>query len=143
MLKITARLLFLLLDGGVLLSVREHLLANLELANVASFTLVKADGLVSTERLHLTSDRHGLDGGVVGDGEDVSYKLSGSGSFGSSRITSLGLLVALAGEDNELGLVGLEALNVGLETFNRKVGAAVVNGNADGAGQVLVDASFL
>lgn len=47
-------------------------------------------------------------------------------------------LLLRLGEDNQLVLVLLQALNVGLDGLNGGIAAAVVDGNADGQG--LLDA---
>lgn len=52
-------------------------------------------------------------------------------------------LVGLAGEDNQAGLVGLEALDVGREGLLGEVLAAGIDGDADGGGVELGNASGL
>lgn len=51
--------------------------------------------------------------------------------------------LGLAGEDDEAGAVGLEALHVGFEGFFGEVLAAGVDGDADGGCQLAGDAGFL
>ena len=49
----------------------------------------------------------------------------------------------LLGEDDELGLVRLEAGNVGLERLGALVGAAVIDRDADREGRLAGNASLL
>lgn len=65
-----------------------------------------------------------------------SLELSGRG------VASLGL-AGLAREDDELALVELQALHIGLERLGRAVLATVVDGNANSAGVERGDAGFL
>lgn len=53
------------------------------------------------------------------------------GELLSGRVSLLGL-ARLQGEKNKFGLVELKALHIGLESFGRSVGAAVVHSNTDG-----------
>lgn len=63
---------------------------------------------------------------------------------GSVELLGSGLLAALLhGEDDELRLVQLQALNVSLEGPCRLVAAAVVNRDADGGRELTSDASLL
>lgn len=83
------------------------------------------------------------DTGGLGDGEGVGdegdlLKLAGVGL----GLALLGV-VALAGEDDQALLVGLEALDVGGEGLLTDVLATGVDGNADGGGKALGDASLL
>jgi hypothetical protein len=57
-------------------------------------------------------------------------------------ITVLGL-ASLAGEDDQLSLVGLEALNIELKRFLRLVAATVINGDTDCEGLLAVDTGLL
>lgn len=84
------------------------------------------------------------DGGSVrGDGEGgVDGDLGSGGELLLGGITLLGLAEA-AGEEDELRLVGLETLNVGSERRNGAVDAAVVDGDANGAGVGSGDLSSL
>lgn len=53
------------------------------------------------------------------------------------------MLAEFAGEEDEAGLVGLEAVNIGLEGFDGEVLAAGVDGDADGGSELARDTSFL
>ena len=57
-------------------------------------------------------------------------------------VAGLGL-VALAGEDDQAGLVGLEALDVGGEGLLGQVLAAAIDGDTDGGGILTGNASSL
>jgi hypothetical protein len=78
----------------------------------------------------------------LGDGEDSASQLGSSRELGGSRVTSLGL-ASLAGEDNQLGLVSLEALNVELERLLGLVAATVVDRNTDGKSLLAADTGSL
>lgn len=87
----------------------------------------------------------GLEGGAR-DGEGSTLDLSDLSALSGGRVELLGvsLLAALLdGEDNELRLVQLQALNVSLEGPCRLVAAAVVNSDADGGGELAGDTSLL
>jgi len=77
------------------------------------------------------------------DAKEAADVLCGLG--GLLVLGGIGLLglVGLAGEDDEAGLVGLQALNVGSEALLREVLAAAIDGNTDGAGIVLGNTSGL
>lgn len=86
--------------------------------------------------------------GVDGDSGDGNGGLLLEGEEGTSELDSVlevlvGGLGGVLGEDNELLLVGLQASNVGIEGLLRAVLAAVVDGNTDGEGLALADASEL
>ena len=51
--------------------------------------------------------------------------------------------VEFLGEDNQFRFVFLESINVGLETFNRAVLSAVINGDTDSKGLLASDSSSL
>lgn len=53
------------------------------------------------------------------------------------------LLTRAAGEEDQTLAVGLQAGDVGGEGFNREVGTAGVNADADGGGEFAGDAGFL
>lgn len=99
------------------------------------------------------SDSLLVEGVLDGEGSaDVSgvalgLALSGEGSLGSVDLLSgrveLLELAALAGEEDETGLVVLKAVDVGDERLLGVVDTAVVNGDTDGAGELGGDASFL
>ena len=57
-------------------------------------------------------------------------------------VTTLGLAQS-ARENDELAAVFLQALGIGLERFRGSVAAAVIHGNANGLGNLAVDASSL
>lgn len=97
----------------------------------------------------------GLLGGEVLDGESsanvggvaLSLALGGEGSLGGVDIVSgrveLLELTALAGEEDQTGLVVLETVDVGDERLLGVVDTAVVNGDTDGTGELGGDTSFL
>jgi hypothetical protein len=78
----------------------------------------------------------------LSDGEDGAGQLDSGGELGGSRVTGLGL-ASLAGEDNQLGLVSLEALDVELERLLGLVAAAVVNRDTDGESLLAADTGSL
>jgi len=78
----------------------------------------------------------------LGNGEKGTGQLNGGVDISSLSITRLGL-ASLAGEDNQLSLVSLEALNVQLEGLLRLVAATVVNGDTDGESLLAADTSSL
>ncbi len=53
------------------------------------------------------------------------------------------VLAGFAGEENEALAVGFEACDIGTEGFDRKVGAARVDADADRCGEFSGDAGFL
>ena len=71
----------------------------------------------------------------------VAGLLGGLGVL-SGSLAGLGRL-ALAGEEDEAALVGLQALDVGLEGLLGEVLAAWVDADTDGWGKLAGDASFL
>jgi hypothetical protein len=97
----------------------------------------------------------GLLGGGVGDGQDgadvsgvaLGLALSGEGGLGGLDFLSGGVqlleLAALAGEEDEAGLVVLQTGDVGDEGLLGVVDPTVVDGDADGGGELLGDTSFL
>lgn len=97
----------------------------------------------------------GLLGGGVVDGEGsanlgsvaLGLALGGESSLGGVDLVSgrvkLLELTALAGEEDQAGLVVLEAVDVGDERLLGVVDTAVVNGNTDSAGELGGDTSFL
>jgi hypothetical protein len=74
------------------------------------------------------------------NGKNGTLKLRNTRDIGG--ITVLGL-TGLAGEDDQLSLVGLKTLNVKLKRFLRLVAATVVNGDTDGQGNLARDTSLL
>ena len=91
----------------------------------------------------------------VGDGEGradvrgvaLGLALGGKSSLGSVDLVGGGVelleLAALAGEEDEAGLVVLETVDVGSERLLGVVDTAVVNGDTDGTGELNGDTSFL
>lgn len=74
------------------------------------------------------------------NGKNSTLDLGNTRDIGG--ITVLGL-TGLAGEDNQLSLVGLEALNIELKRLLRLVAATVVNRDTNGKGLLAVDTSLL
>lgn len=96
----------------------------------------------------------GLSSGGVGDGEGglntggdaVTLALSDGGLDGLDFLSGgveLLELTALAGEEDQAGLVVLKTGDVGNQGLLRVVGAAVVNRDTDGRSKLLGDTSFL
>lgn len=84
----------------------------------------------------------------LGNGHKEALGLDGGGGrleLGGGGVGDLTLLrlVLLAGEQDHLALVLVEAGNVELQLLLAHGGAAVVNGDADGAGKLGGDASLL
>lgn len=94
--------------------------------------------------LHLVrDDRRGRLDRRAGDREERARVLHGVLGLLGRRVALLGLVDALAREDDELGLVRLEAVHVGLERLDRLVGAAEVDGDAHRKRLLAADASLL
>jgi hypothetical protein len=107
----------------------------------ASFGTGITQLLESVELLLLRLDDTGfLTSNNLLNGKNGTLKLRNTRDIGG--ITVLGL-TGLAGEDDQLSLVGLETLNVKLKRFLRLVAATVVNGDTDGQGLLARDTSFL
>ena len=68
--------------------------------------------------------------------------LPGNDTFTHLTVALLGF-AELLGEEDELGSVLLEALDIGLKGLHRPVLPPVVNRDADGGGKLLVDSSSL
>lgn len=90
-----------------------------------------------------------VDGEGSADVRDVAlgFAVGGEGGLGgvdfvSGRVELLEL-AALAGEEDQTGLVVLQAGDIGDQRFLGVVGAAVVDGNTDGGGEFLGNAGFL
>ena len=131
-----------LLGGLLLLGLALALGADADEAGVGARD---AEGAEGTKVLLLGRDGARLleDGRALGDGErggDVLDALRVLGRVG--RVAGLDL-AGLLGEDDEAGLVGLEALDVELERLLRLVAAAVVDGDADREGLLGADAGLL
>jgi len=102
-------------------------------------------GLEGAEGLHVLSDDLSTNQsvGVISERNDLLVGvLSGGLELGLGRVT-LARLGVLAGEEDQLRLVGLEAIDVGLERLGATVLAAVINGNADGLGKSARDTGLL
>lgn len=103
-------------------------------------TLDLGDGLLGESVL----DR---EGSADVSGVALGLALRGEGGLGGvdllSRRVELLELTALAGEEDETGLVVLKAVDVGDERLLGVVDTAVVNGDTDGAGELGGDTSFL
>ena len=89
-----------------------------------------------------------LDGeGTTDTGGEALGLALGESSLGSVDLLSgrvkLLELTALAGEEDQASLVVLEASNIGDERLLGVVDTAVVNGDTDGASELLGDTSFL
>lgn len=88
-----------------------------------------------------------LEDGLLAEGV-LNWEDSGKGLLRSSldllcgRVTSLWLL-SLAWEEDELRLVSLQALDVGLESLDVDVLAAVVDGNTDCTSELLWNTGLL
>eukprot|EP00750_Incisomonas_marina_P025806 INCI5694.1.p1 GENE.INCI5694.1~~INCI5694.1.p1 ORF type:complete len:239 (-),score=57.88 INCI5694.1:31-747(-) len=112
-------------------------------ADVAGGGALSAELVEGDEVLELLGDLHALNGSdVLLDGLENASELRGSGDVLSGGVALLGLALA-AGEDNKVSDVVLQALDVGLESLDAAVHAAVVDGDADAAGLALVDAGSL
>jgi len=101
--------------------------------------------LEGAEGLHLIGDDLSTNQsvGVARNGDDLLVSVLSGGlelSLGGIALARLGVL---AGEEDELGLVGLEAVHVGLERLGAAILAAVINGNADGHGKSAGDTGLL
>ena len=81
-----------------------------------------------------------LDRSSLFNGENGTLNLGDTLDIGG--IAVLGL-TSLAGEDNQLSLVGLEALNVKFKGLLRLVAATVINGDTDCESLFAVDAGLL
>lgn len=97
-----------------------------------------------TELLQLLRDRHKLHGLLpLRQGLDGARLLHSRAALRRGAVAGLGLLDSAHGEDDELGLVLLQALHVRLQGFHGQVGAAVVDGDPDRLGVALSDARLL
>lgn len=131
---------FLLLGVGSLLLLLGN--AGLDLASSTVGATSLAEGLESAELLLLRGDGTGLLGlGTGGQGKD-GLNLANSLDVGEVDLLVLVLLGQL-GQDDETGLVSLDALNVELEALLGLVAATVVDGDTDGAGVLLAEAGSL
>ena len=146
----------LFLGGRLLISLGlGTLLADTLVAGLATGITKTAVGSLLTLGEVVTLDlSNGLLGAGVLNGEggtdtgDEALRLALSkGGLGSVDLLSgrvkLLELTALAGEENQASLVVLEAGNIGDERLLRVVDTAVVNGDTDGASELLGDTSFL
>lgn len=147
----------LLLRSSSLLSLRlGTLLARTDETSItASETQLAVGSLVALGHVVALDVGDGLLGEGVADGHsggEVSgvaggLAVSGEGSLGLVDLVGGGVelleLAALAGEEDETGLVVLQAGDVGDQRLLGVVVAAVVDGNADGGSQLLGDAGLL
>ncbi|GMR51734.1 hypothetical protein PMAYCL1PPCAC_21929, partial [Pristionchus mayeri] len=78
----------------------------------------------------------------LGEGKDGSAELGGDLELFGGAVSLLGG-GELLGEEDELGLVSLQALDVGLKRLEGLVGPAVIDRDSDSAGLGLVDAGLL
>jgi hypothetical protein len=98
---------------------------------------------VSIDVLLLSSDGTGLDSrSSLLNREESGAELDSTGNFSSFRVALLGL-TGLAGEDNKLSLVSLQALDVKLERLVGLVATTVVNSNTNGASFLAANTSLL
>lgn len=121
----------------------------------ASVTEVSVGSLLTLGQAVTLDLGDGLLRSEVGDGEGradvrgvaLGLALGGKSSLGSVDLVGGGVelleLAALAGEEDEAGLVVLETVNVGSERLLGVVDTAVVNGDTDGTGELNRDTSFL
>merc|ERR1719452_385236 len=102
-----------------------------------------ANGLEGLELLQVVGHLHGtspLDDWL--DGHDCSGQLNSLGKLLSGGI-SLAWLLGVQGEQDQLGLVLLQALGVQLEGLHALVPAAVINGDSNGLRVLLAQTSSL
>lgn len=103
-------------------------------------TLDLGDSLLSREVL----DR---EGGTDAGGVTVGLALGGESSLGSvdlvGRRVKLLELTTLAGEEDQTSLVVLETSDIGGKRLLGVVDTAVIDGDANGRGELLGDTSFL
>lgn len=146
----------LFLGSGLVVSLdASALLASTLVAGLGASLTETAVGSLLTLGKSVTLDLgDGLGGSDVLDGEagvnagdDAVTLALGNGSLGGLDVlggrVELLELTALAGEEDEAGLVVLETGNVGDEGLLGVVGTAVVNRDTDGGSKLLGDTSFL
>lgn len=85
---------------------------------------------------------------ALAEGDDGKGRSKGRHGLGLGEVdvlavTGLGVLGALAGEDDQSGLVGLEAGDIGGQGLFAEVLATVVDGDTDGGGHEAGDTGFL
>lgn len=122
---------------GALLADTNELGVGASLAESAESTTLDVGGELGLVDLLEAGDDGGLDAESGGDALD--------GLAGLLVLGGIGLLglVGLAGEDDEAGLVGLQALDIGGKGLLGEVGAAGVDGDTDGGSKELGDTSSL
>lgn len=128
------RLLVLLLLGLLLLLSEAHQ------AGISSGLTKSGVTLGSLELLSDSSESNCL--GLLGQRGDIDIELVGLGDLSGTGVALLNNTSA-AGEDDQSGLVTLEALDVELQGLLTLVGSSVVNRNANSLGELSVDASSL
>lgn len=120
----------------------------------ASVTKSAVDGALGLGEIGTLDLGDGVLLSGVGDGEggvdvgnDTLTLALGKGGLDSLDVLSGGVelleLTALAGEEDQAGLVVLETGNVGDQGLLGVVGAAVVNGDTDGGSELLGDTGLL
>ena len=80
--------------------------------------------------------------GVLHSKDCASHLLSGR-SFFNRRVSLLWLGVSSAREDNKLGLISLQSLDISTKRLSRLVGSASINRNANSACLLCTNTSFL
>jgi hypothetical protein len=131
--------LLLLVSLLLLLGLATSLTNTVKTSNRAGLAVL----LISRVGLLLLSDLASLLlGPDLGHGEERTSQLSGASELSGLSITLLGL-ASLAGEHNQLGLVGLEALSIELKGLLRLVAATVVNRDTNGEGLLATDTGSL
>lgn len=131
------------------------LLATLVAGLAAGVTQLAVGSLLALGEVGALDLSDGLTLVEVVDGEDgtdaggvaLGLALGGESSLGSVDLlggrVKLLELTALAGEEDQAGLVVLETGDIGDERLLGVVDTAVVNGDTDGTGELLGDTSFL
>ena len=109
---------------------------------VASIVTSLSQSHVSRLLLHLRSNGHelGLGSHLLHRHEHTS-ELSGSSHLLSRRISLLRL--GALREQNQLALVSVQSLDVGLESLDGLVHSSVINGNTDRSSLIGVNSSLL
>lgn len=148
---------YLFLGSSSLLSLDPStlLLATLVAGLAAGVTQLAVGGLLALGEVGALDLSDGRTLVEVVDGEDgtdaggvaLGLALGGESSLGSVDLlggrVELLELTALAGEEDQAGLVVLETGDIGDERLLGVVDTAVVNGDTDGTGELLGDGSFL
>ncbi|KAF0724285.1 hypothetical protein Ae201684P_003174 [Aphanomyces euteiches] len=117
------------------------LLAETHKAGISTSQAESLDDRVVLQGFRDGGGRHFL--GRTGNGEDSTDVLGHVLGFFHLGVTSLRLGSTLAREQDQLGLVRLQALHIRLERFDRLVGAAVVDRDTNRQGLLARDTGFL